>query len=111
MCFYIEAHVALTLVSASGEKITSSHTHDVKLSTNTEFGERFAFDMSSLNPREVTLFVRVFQKHHVHKNECLGWFAIGSKNTGEEERSHWNEMLQAQGQEITRWHVLNENLT
>lgn len=35
---------------------------------------------------------------------------LGAKNNGEEERSHWNEMLQAQGQEITRWHALNENV-
>ncbi|CDS37462.1 synaptotagmin [Echinococcus multilocularis] len=106
-----KVYVSLTLVSGTGEKIASSHTHEVRLVGNTEFGERFAFDMNALNPREVTLFVRVFQKHHVHKSENLGWFAIGAKNNGEEERSHWNEMLQAQGQEITRWHVLNENVT
>ncbi|VDK43180.1 unnamed protein product [Taenia asiatica] len=106
-----KVYVLLTLVTETGEKIASSHTHEVRLVGNTEFGERFAFDMNALNPREVTLFVRVFQKHHVHKRENLGWFAIGAKNNGEEERSHWNEMLQAQGQEITRWHVLNENVT
>ncbi|VDL40313.1 unnamed protein product [Hymenolepis diminuta] len=105
-----EVYVSLTLVSETGEEITSSHTHDVHLAVNTEFGEKFAFDMNSLSPREVTLFVRVFQKHHIHKHESLGWFAIGAKNNGEEERSHWNEMLQAQGKEISRWHVLNENV-
>ncbi|KAM3179123.1 hypothetical protein ACTXT7_001170 [Hymenolepis weldensis] len=106
----IKVYVSLTLVSETGEEITSSHTHDVHLAANTEFGEKFAFDMNSLSPREVTLFVRVFQKHHIHKHESLGWFAIGAKNNGEEERSHWNEMLQAQGKEISRWHVLNENI-
>nr|CDS31389.2 synaptotagmin [Hymenolepis microstoma] len=103
--------VSLTLVSENGEEITSSQTHDVHLAANTEFGEKFAFDMNSHSPREVTLFVRVFQKHHIHKHDSLGWFAMGSKNNGEEERSHWNEMLQAQGKEISRWHVLNENVS
>ena len=69
--------MSLTLVTETGEKVTSSNTHEVRLTANTEFGERFAFDMNALNPREVTLFVRVFQKHHVHKRESLGWFAIG----------------------------------
>lgn len=127
--------MSLTLQNETGDKVNSSHTHDVRLAANTEFGEKFAFDMNALNPREVTLFVRVFQKHHIHKHESLGWFAIGrthfttnayayfayttdilliyhlgAKNSGEEERSHWNEMLQAQGKEISRWHVLNENV-
>ena len=69
--------MSLTLVTETGEKVNSSHTHEVRLTANTEFGERFAFDMNALNPREVTLFVRVFQKHHIHKREGLGWFAIG----------------------------------
>lgn len=76
--FILEVYVSLTLVTAAGEKITSSHTHEVRLVANTEFGQRFAFDLNSLSPYDVTLFVRVFQKHHVHKPESLGWFAIGN---------------------------------
>jgi len=97
-----------TLMSKTGEKIATLKTKSAKLRPSTEFGEEFAFDLSALSAHDVMVFFRVFHKHHVHKDVNIGWFAIGCNNTGEEERDHWNEMLSAQGQEITRWHILNE---
>jgi synaptotagmin-14/16 len=56
--------------------------------------------------QEVTLLVSVYGRKGVTRRELLGWFALGYQSSGEEETNHWEDMCDAQGDQMCRWHVL-----
>ncbi|KAF2982255.1 hypothetical protein EK904_008821 [Melospiza melodia maxima] len=43
------------------------------------------------------------------RKEMLGWISLGHSSSGEEEQSHWQEMREAQGTQVCRWHTLLES--
>ncbi|CAG7728619.1 unnamed protein product, partial [Allacma fusca] len=55
---------------------------------------------------EVTLLVSVYGRKGVTRRELLGWFALGYNSSGDEETTHWEDMSDAQGDQMCRWHVL-----
>jgi len=56
--------------------------------------------------QEVTLLVSVYGRKGVTRRELLGWFALGYNSSGDEETTHWEDMCDAQGDQMCRWHVL-----
>jgi synaptotagmin-14/16 len=53
--------------------------------------------------------VTALTKKGIKRKEMIGWFSMGLNSSGEEELSHWNEMRDAAGEEVIRWHVLLES--
>nr|VZI10588.1 unnamed protein product [Spirometra erinaceieuropaei] len=102
--------ISVSLMAKTGEKITAAKTKAAHTSCNPEYGEKFSFEVPAVQINNVVLFFRVYHKHKVHKDENIGWFAIGCSNSGSEEEAHWRDMLAASGQEIMRWHTLNEDV-
>ncbi|BHF70281.1 clathrin binding [Sparganum proliferum] len=102
--------ISVSLMAKTGEKITAAKTKAAHTSSNPEYGEKFSFEVPAVQINNVVLFFRVYHKHKVHKDENIGWFAIGCSNSGSEEEAHWRDMLAASGQEIMRWHTLNEDV-
>lgn len=102
-----DSFVKLTLQTIDGQKITSSKTGVFKDSANPTYQQQFSFDVSQSAIRDVTLTVNVFHKRKLHHHEHIGWFGIGKRNTGDEERDHWEEMLSSHGKAISRWHPLH----
>ncbi|VDL91830.1 unnamed protein product [Schistocephalus solidus] len=105
-----KTYISVSLMTKTGQKITAAKTKSAHSSRNPEYGEKFSFEVPAVQINDVVLFFRVFHKHTVHKDENIGWFAIGCSNSGSEEEAHWRDMLAAGGQEIMRWHTLNEDV-
>ena len=45
------------------------------------------------------------------RKELIGWFVLGYNSTGQEERSHWNEMRESKGEQVREEFKLNVNKT
>ncbi len=70
--------MSVDLKSKEGETLMTAKTKKKALTSTPEFNDRLCFNLSSNDVHEVMIFVRVFQKHNVHKNNSLGWFAMGT---------------------------------
>ncbi|NWY28769.1 SYT16 protein, partial [Pheucticus melanocephalus] len=58
---------------------------------------------------EVTLLISIYSRRGLKRKEMLGWISLGHSSSGEEEQSHWQEMREAQGTQVCRWHMLLES--
>lgn len=50
--------------------------------------------------QDVTLTVSVCNKQFMKRPETIGWFSMGQHSSGEEESSHWNDMIDNQGEQV-----------
>ena len=57
---------------------------------------------------DVSLVVSVYNKRSMKRKDMIGWFALGVNSSGDEERDHWSQMRDTQGEQVCRWHALEE---
>lgn len=53
--------------------------------------------------------ILVYNKRGIKRKELIGWISLGYNSSGDEELSHWNDMRDNKGEQVSRWHVLNES--
>lgn len=75
---------------------------------NPVYKETFVFQAALFQLSDVTLLVSVYNRRSMKRKEMVGWIALGQSSSGEEERLHWQDMREAGGQQVSRWHVLLE---
>ena len=101
-----DTYVKLALISSSGQEISRTKTSIKKRQPNPVFKEKFVFQVALFMIQDVTLTISVCHKQFMKRPETIGWFSLGQHSSGEEESSHWNDMIDNQGEQICRWHVL-----
>lgn len=126
--FFEDTYVQITLRNASGEDIITNRTATRSAQYHPVYAERFPFTIQENFLEQLTINLTVIGKRSSNKIEQeFGTISFGRTNesdflllvfesvvcTGREatvnaEMSHWQLMLNAQGETITRWHILNE---
>ncbi|XP_074662177.1 synaptotagmin-14-like [Tubulanus polymorphus] len=103
-----DTYVKITLMSANGQEIARSKTSIRRGQPNPLFKETFMFQVALFQLPDVTLMVSVYNKRSMKRKEMIGWFSTGLNSSGEEELSHWKDMVDSKGEQCCRWHVLLE---
>ncbi|KAK6639036.1 hypothetical protein RUM43_007306 [Polyplax serrata] len=101
-----DTYIKLSLISSTGREITRCKTSIRRGQPNPLFKELFMFQVALFQLPDVTLMVAVYMKRSMKRKEMVGWFSMGLNSSGEEELLHWNDMKDAKGELISRWHVL-----
>lgn len=97
----------VTLVSPSGKEAAKSKTTIRKSMADPEYNESFVYEISENDLPETTLMFSVIAISKTRKKkEVIGWFALGSRPSGEGESRQWNDMIQQKEQKISQWHTL-----
>lgn len=99
-----DSYVKIILMSANGKEIGSAKTSLRRAQYNPVFKEVFKFQVASFLLPDVTLMVSIYFKRGVNRKVLASWFSIGLNNSGSEQLAHWNDMQEAQGEEVCRWH-------
>lgn len=103
-----DTYVKLTLMSPNGQEIAHSKTSIRRGQPNPLYKEMFMYQVALFQLPDVTLMVSVYNKRSMKRKEMIGWFSLGYNNSGEEELSHWDDMRENKGEQVSRWHVLLE---
>ena len=53
------------------------------------------------------LVASVFKKNN--QQNQVGWITIGANSSDYEQKSHWDDMINAKNKEIKQWHTLLED--
>lgn len=61
----------------------------------------FTLQVALFELQDVTLLVHAYQKHNIHRKELIGWLALGANSSGEEQLAHWNDMMEAKGDQVS----------
>ncbi|XP_020891978.1 synaptotagmin-16 isoform X2 [Exaiptasia diaphana] len=102
-----DTYVKVTLVAPSGKEAAKSKTTIRKSMADPEYNESFVYEISENDLPETTLMFSVIAISKARKKkEVIGWFALGSRPSGEEESRQWNDMIQQKEQKISQWHTL-----
>ena len=51
--------------------------------------------------QDVTLLVHAYQKYNIKRKDLIGWLALGANSSGEEQLAHWNDMMEAKGDQVS----------
>ncbi|XP_064624060.1 synaptotagmin-14-like isoform X4 [Lineus longissimus] len=103
-----DTYSKLTLMSANGQELARSKTSIRRGQPNPLYKETFMFQVALFQLPDVTLMVSVYNKRSMKRKEMIGWFSTGLNSSGEEELSHWKDMVDSKGEQVCRWHVLLE---
>ncbi|ODN06631.1 Synaptotagmin-16 [Orchesella cincta] len=101
-----DSYIKLVLVNTNGQEMGRAKTSLRRAQSNPLFKETFMFQVALFQIQEVTLLVSVYGRKGVTRRELLGWFALGYNSSGDEESTHWEDMVDALGDQMCRWHVL-----
>ena len=101
-----DTYVKIQLLSPRGRVVAKSKTTVRRMMTDPEYNESFVFQMSELDLREVTVRITVLSitKAGLKKDE-IGWFAFGKNATTDQERNHWQEMIDNKELTVRHWHT------
>lgn len=112
--------IRLTLLDNNLNEVSRSKTTLRESTPNPVFREKFFFEVAHNQLNNVTITARVMRKPSLVKSvlsrnkknlesqNVVGWITMGSHNSDYEQKSHWDEMARARGQEVCRWHTLLE---
>ena len=106
-----DTYVRLSIMSGTGQETDKAKTSIRTKQPAPIFRESFLFPVPAFQLAESTLVFSVYAKKRLSlgkRKELLGWCAVGKMSSGQEGRLHWKEMVEGQGEVITRWHVLRE---
>jgi len=104
----------------NGQRIAKKKTHIKKRTLNPVYNESFIFDLPSSSSNSdslnsmpcgvlagVSLEMVVLAWDQMTKNEVIGRLEIGT-NSGDEESSHWAEVISFPRKQIANWHELKD---
>ncbi|XP_068457084.1 synaptotagmin-16 isoform X2 [Clinocottus analis] len=98
----------LTLLNSVGQEISRCKTSVRRGQPNPVYKETFIFQVALFQLSDVTLLVSIYNRRSMKRKEMVGWIALGQNSSGEEEQLHWQDMKEARGQQVCRWHFLLE---
>ncbi|CAF4592318.1 unnamed protein product [Rotaria sp. Silwood1] len=105
-----DTYAQLTLLNSSGEEMASNRTVTRRNQHHPVFAERYPFNIEENLLNQITLVVTIINKKSKRKDDRnLGWISFGHGASGNSQVAHWDSMLNAQGETITRWHALLES--
>ncbi|CAF3899490.1 unnamed protein product [Rotaria sp. Silwood2] len=105
-----DTYAQLTLLNSSGEEMASNRTVTRRNQHHPVYAERYPFNIEENLLNQVTLVVTIINKKAKGKEDRnLGWISFGHGASGDSQVAHWDSMLNAQGETITRWHALLES--
>lgn len=105
-----DTYVQITLLNASGEEMISNRTVTRRNQHHPVFAERYPFNIQETLLSQITLVITVINKKSTAKTDSnIGWISFGHGASGNAQVAHWDSMLNAQGETITRWHSLLES--
>ncbi|KAL9849087.1 synaptotagmin-16 isoform 2-T8 [Geothlypis trichas] len=99
----------LCLRNSVGQEMSRCKTSLRRAQPNPVYKETFIFQVALFQLSEVTLLISIYSRRGLKRKEMLGWISLGHSSSGEEEQSHWQEMREAQGTQVCRWHMLLES--
>ena len=103
-----DTYIKLLLVSQNGNEMARGKTRICRGQPNPLFRETFVFQVALFQLPDVTLMIFVYNKRSIKRKEMIGWISLGYNSSGDEELSHWNDMRDNKGEQVSRWHVLHE---
>ncbi|KAH9497953.1 Protein kinase C conserved region 2 (CalB) [Dermatophagoides farinae] len=103
-----DTYIKLLLVSQNGNEMARGKTRVCRGQPNPLFRETFVFQVALFQLPDVTLMIFVYNKRSIKRKEMIGWISLGYNSSGDEELSHWNDMRDNKGEQVSRWHVLHE---
>ncbi|KAM9777660.1 synaptotagmin-16 [Neosynchiropus ocellatus] len=103
-----DTYARLVLLNPSGQEMSRCKTSLRRGQPNPVYKETFIFQVALFQLSDVTLLVSVYSRRSMKRKEMVGWVALGQNSSGEEELLHWQDMKEARGQQVSRWHVLLE---
>lgn len=105
-----DTYVKCSLMSSEGSPIANSKTSLRRGQPNPLFKETFMFQVALFQLPEISLMISVYNKKSmkIKKKEMIGWFSMGFNSSGDEEKSHWEDMVTSNGEQVARWHLLLE---
>lgn len=129
---FSDTYAQITLLNSTGQEIVSNRTVTRSAQHHPIFAERYPLNIQENLLDQITLVITVINKRAAGKTEKnIGWISFGSisicrqkkKRTneifsffsqgrganGNTQVAHWDSMLNAQGETITRWHALLES--
>uniref|UniRef100_A0A8C5JEF4 Synaptotagmin 16 n=1 Tax=Junco hyemalis TaxID=40217 RepID=A0A8C5JEF4_JUNHY len=99
----------LCLRNSVGQEMSRCKTSIRRAQPNPVYKETFIFPVALFQLSEVTLLISIYSRRGLKRKEMLGWISLGHSSSGEEELSHWQEMREARGTQVCRWHTLLES--
>ncbi|XP_005418002.1 synaptotagmin-16 [Geospiza fortis] len=99
----------LCLRNSVGQEMSRCKTSIRRAQPNPVYKETFIFQVALFQLSEVTLLISIYSRRGLKRKEMLGWISLGHSSSGEEEQSHWQEMREAPGTQVCRWHTLLES--
>lgn len=101
-----DTYVKCTLLSSAGHEIGRNKTTVKRSSPNPVYKQTFAFQVALFQLPDVSLMISVYNKKSMNRKEMIGWFSLGCNSSGEEENSHWNEMRDSKGEQVSEFLLL-----
>lgn len=96
-----DTYVKLSVLSSAGHEIGRNKTTVKRSSPNPVYKQTFAFQVALFQLPDVSLMISVYNKKSMNRKEMIGWFSLGCNSSGEEENSHWNEMRDSKGEQVS----------
>ncbi|CAF2627074.1 unnamed protein product [Rotaria sp. Silwood2] len=104
-----DTYVQIKLHNLAGDEITANRTATRYGQHQPVFAERYSFNIQENCLDQITLVISVINKNSTSKNDReLGWISFGHDASGNAQVAHWDSMVSAQGETITKWHTLLE---
>ncbi|XP_074146412.1 synaptotagmin-16 isoform X1 [Sminthopsis crassicaudata] len=99
----------LFLLNSVGQEMSRCKTSIRRGQPNPIYKETFVFQVALFQLSDVILMISIYNRRTMKRKEMIGWISLGQNSSGEEEQNHWQEMKEAKGQQICRWHTLLES--
>ncbi|CAF1114978.1 unnamed protein product [Didymodactylos carnosus] len=99
----------ISLLNITGEEIISNRTVLRRSQYHPVYAERYSFNIQESLLDTITLLITILNKKNIRKSEPLGWIAFGQGVNGDLQIAHWDSMRNANGETITRRHILLES--
>ncbi|UJR13617.1 hypothetical protein I4U23_000630 [Adineta vaga] len=104
-----DTSVQILLRNTAGETITTNETIIRHVQYHPIFAERYPFNIQESFLEQITIVIIVLNKKAINSiDQDFGSISFGHNATGAGQSSHWEAMLAAKGETITRWHTLVE---
>ncbi|CAF3615357.1 unnamed protein product [Rotaria socialis] len=105
-----DTYAQLTLLNSHGEQIASNKTVTRCNQHHPVFAERYPFNIEENLLSQITFVLTIINKRSAGKeNRNIGWISFGHGVSGDTQVAHWDSMMNAQGETITRCHALLES--
>ncbi|CAF0799363.1 unnamed protein product [Adineta steineri] len=101
--------VQIILRNSTGEEITTNQTVTRHAQYHPIYAERYPFNIQGNFLEQITFVISVINKKCLSiADHDFGYISFGHEASSPTQISHWEAMLSAHGETITRWHTLLE---